>query len=65
MLHWVACGENIYTYQGRGTSQGKIIPIKRHLTSLVFGIISQLVGCGPVNIHMRFQRLNWYIKTWR
>ena len=35
------------TYQGRGTSQGKIIPIKRHFASLIFGIISPLVGSGP------------------
>ena len=32
------------TYQGRGTSQGKIIPIKRHFASLIFGIIFPLVG---------------------
>ena len=31
------------TYQGRGTSQGKIIPIKRHFASLIFGVISPLV----------------------
>ena len=27
------------TYQGWGTSQGKIIPSKRHFASLIFGII--------------------------
>ena len=27
------------TYQGGRTSQGKIIPIKRHFASLVFGIM--------------------------
>ena len=34
-------------YQGGGTSQEKIIPIKRHFASLIFGIISPLVGYGP------------------
>ena len=32
------------TYQGGGTSQGKVISIKRHFSSLIFGIISPLVG---------------------
>ena len=32
------------TYQGGGTSEGKKIPIKRHFTSLIFGIISPLIG---------------------
>ena len=30
------------TYQGEGTPQGKIIPIKRRFASLVFGIIAPL-----------------------
>ena len=47
---------------GWGTSQGNIIPIKRHFASLIFGIISPLVGSGPlISIHMRFQNPNWYI----
>ena len=54
------------TYQGGGTSQGKIIPIKRHFASFFFwlegGIISLLVGSGPlISIHMRFQSPNCYI----
>ena len=32
------------TYPGGGTSQGKIIRIKRHFASLIFGIVSPLVG---------------------
>ena len=47
MSHWVGRGGHMNTYQGGGTSQGKIIPIKRHFASLVFGIISLLVGWGP------------------
>ena len=35
------------TYQGGGSSEGKIIPIKRHFASLIFGIISRLVGSSP------------------
>ena len=27
----------------------KIIPIKRHFASLMFGIVSRLVGSGPPN----------------
>ena len=49
MLHWVGRREHMNTYQGGGTSQGKIIPIKRHFASLVFGIFSQLVGSYPPN----------------
>ena len=50
------------TCQGEGTSLGKIIPIKRHFVSLIFGIIPLLVGSGPLtSIHMRFQCPNWYI----
>ena len=30
------------TYQCQGTSQGKIIPIKRRFAGLVFGIIAPL-----------------------
>ena len=41
------------TYQRGGTSQAKTISIKRHFASLIFGIISPLVGSGPlVSIHM-------------
>ena len=32
------------TYPGRGTSQGKVIAIKRHFAGLIFGIVSPLVG---------------------
>ena len=35
------------TYQGGETSQGKIIPIKRHFSCLIFGIISPLAGSSP------------------
>ena len=35
------------TYKVGGTSQGRIIPMKRHFASLIFGIISPLVGSGP------------------
>ena len=35
------------TYEVGGTSQGRIIPMKRHFASLIFGIISPLVGSGP------------------
>ena len=48
-------------YQGGGTYQGKIIPIKR-LASLIIGIISPLVGYDPlISVHMRFQSSNCYI----
>ena len=47
MSHWVGLGGHVNTYQGRGTSQGKLIPIKHHFASLIFGIISALVGFGP------------------
>ena len=47
MSHWVVRGGHVNTFQGGGTFQGKIIPIKRHFTSLIFGIISPLVGSGP------------------
>ena len=46
MSHWVGCGGHMNTYQGGGTSQGKITPIKCHFASLIFGIISPLVGSG-------------------
>ena len=35
------------TYLSGKTSQGKIIPIKRQFTSLIFGIISLLAGSDP------------------
>ena len=44
MLHWVGRWGHMSTYQGGGTSQGKVISIKRHFASLIFGIISPLVG---------------------
>ena len=49
-------------YQGGGTSQGKLIPIKRHFA----GLISELflrwsVPASLISIHMRFQSSNWYI----
>ena len=37
----------MYINQGGGASQGKIIPIKRHFASLIFGVISLLIGFGP------------------
>ena len=46
MSHWVGRGGHMNTYQGGGTSQGKIIPIKRHVASLILGIISPLVVSG-------------------
>ena len=46
LLNWVGGGGDMNTYQGGGISQGKIIPIKRHFASLIFGIISPLVGSG-------------------
>ena len=39
------------SYQVGGTSQGNIIPIKLHLTSLIFGIIFPLVCFGLPNKH--------------
>ena len=42
--HWIGRGGHMNTYQGGETSQGKIIPIKRHFVSLILGIISPLVG---------------------
>ena len=33
-------------YHRGGTTQGKIIPIKRHFANSTFGIISPLVGSG-------------------
>ena len=47
MLHWVGREGHMNTYQGGRTSQGKIIPIKRHFASSIFGIISPLVGSTP------------------
>ena len=35
------------TYQSGETSLGKIITIKRYIASLIFGIISPLVGSTP------------------
>ena len=35
------------TYKGGGTSQGKVIPIKRHFAGVIFGTILPLVGSGP------------------
>ena len=64
MWHWVGCGGHMNTYHGGGTSQGKIILIKRHFASLIFGIISPLVDSGPpslISIHMRFGSPNRYI----
>ena len=49
MSHWVGRGGHMNTYQGGGTSQGKIIPIKRRFATLIFGIISPLVGSGPTD----------------
>ena len=50
------------TYQGGGTSQGKIIPIKRHFASLIFGIISPLVGLSPPDMYSyEISNPNWYI----
>ena len=49
MSHWVGRGGHMNTYQGRGTSQGKIVPIKRHFAILIFGIISPLVGSSPTD----------------
>ena len=46
MSHWVGRGGHLNTYQGGGASQRKIIPIKRHFASLIFEIISPLVGSG-------------------
>ena len=59
--HWVEHGRHMNTYQGRRSSQGKIIPIKRHFAS--FGIISPLVGSAPplISIHIRNQSPNCYI----
>ena len=50
-----------------GTSKEKIISIKHHFASLIFGIISPLVGSTPpplTSINMRliwYQSPNWYI----
>ena len=41
--HWVGRGGHMNTFQDGGTSRGKNIPIKRHFTRLIFGIISPLV----------------------
>ena len=54
------------TYQGGGISQGKIISIKRHFTSLIFEIISPLVSSNPlplplISIHTRLQSQKWCI----
>ena len=46
MPQWVGCGRHMNTYLGEGTSQGKIIPIKRHFASLICGIIPPLVCSG-------------------
>ena len=47
MSHWVGRGGHMNTYQGGGISEGEIIPIKRHFASLIFEIISRLVGSSP------------------
>ena len=47
MSCWVGRGGHMNTYQGGEASQGKIIPIKRHFVSLIFEIVSPLVGSGP------------------
>ena len=52
------------TYQSGETSLEKIITIKRYFASLIFEIISPLVGSTPtplISIHKRFQSPNWYI----
>ena len=49
MLHWIGCGGQMNTCQGEGASQGKTIPIKRHFASLIFGIISPIVGSVQPN----------------
>ena len=54
------------TYQGGGISQGRIISIKRHFTSLIFEIISLLVSSRRlplplISIHTRLQSQKWYI----
>ena len=46
MSHWAGSGRHMNTFQSGGTSQGKIILIKRHFAGLIFGIISPLVGSG-------------------
>ena len=40
MSHWVRRRGHMNTHQDGETSQRKIIPIKRHFASLIFGIIS-------------------------
>ena len=62
MLHWVGREGHMNTYQGGRTSQGKLIPIKRHFASSIFGTIFPLFGSTPlINIHVRFRSTNWYI----
>ena len=47
MSHWVGRGGHMNIYKGGGTSQGKVIPIKRHFAGAIFGTILPLVGSGP------------------
>ena len=49
MSRGVGCGGHMNTYQGRRTSKGKIIPLKRHFAGLIFEIIFPLVGPGPLD----------------
>ena len=49
MSHEVGRGGHMNTYQGRGTSKGKIIRLKRHFASLIFGIISRIACPGPLD----------------
>ena len=49
------------TYQGGRNTQGKIILIKHYFASLIFGIISPLVGSGPlVSVHTRLHKVQKY-----